>query len=256
MTNLRDDWFSLVVGSPHEHDPLVSCVFKTEFVTRLKNALRGSLDVRIGPTIEYAKKPGKMAIVKCVKDPAVPRDDVYKSSTIHVGPGEDPASGSKPTPKGIPVKAKPITAGKLLRPGGPGGRKSSYVPKATPKPQPLPGQGQVRQVVAPAAVVQPVVAVQGHSRQQSSQSLPRDMLNAQIQGVKKLRPVAAATPAVAAVTTVRTTRTPPPPPPPPPPVQTEEPTHRALYDYTGQSAGELSITKDELILVVQKEGNG
>lgn len=29
-----------------------------------------------------------------------------------------------------------------------------------------------------------------------------------------------------------------------------------MYDFAGQSAGELSIKKDEIILVTQKEGNG
>jgi myosin-1 len=53
-------------------------------------------------------------------------------------------------------------------------------------------------------------------------------------------------------------RAPPPPPPGPPaaPPAPKEPTYRALYDFAGQSAGELSIKKDEVILVTQKEGNG
>jgi len=52
-------------------------------------------------------------------------------------------------------------------------------------------------------------------------------------------------------------RTPPPPPPPPPaPAQPKEPRYKALYDFAGQSAGELSLGKDEIILVTQKEGNG
>jgi myosin-1 len=49
-STLKDDWFSIGVGSPQEPDPLVSCVFKTEFFTQLKTALRGTLDVRIGNT--------------------------------------------------------------------------------------------------------------------------------------------------------------------------------------------------------------
>lgn len=40
-STLKDDWFSLVVGSPQEPDPLLNCVFKTEFFTHLSNALRG-----------------------------------------------------------------------------------------------------------------------------------------------------------------------------------------------------------------------
>lgn len=46
-SNLKDDWFSLGVGSPQEPDPLISCVFKTEFFTYLTNALRGQLNLKI-----------------------------------------------------------------------------------------------------------------------------------------------------------------------------------------------------------------
>ena len=47
-SKLKDDWFSLGIGSPQEPDPLLSCVFKTEFFTHLKMAMRGQLDLRIG----------------------------------------------------------------------------------------------------------------------------------------------------------------------------------------------------------------
>ena len=46
-STLKDDWFSLGVSSPQEPDPLVSCVFKTEFFTQLKNAMPGGLNLRI-----------------------------------------------------------------------------------------------------------------------------------------------------------------------------------------------------------------
>lgn len=49
-TTLKDDWFSIGVGSPQEPDPLVNCVFKTEFFTHLTNVLRGSLTLKIGDT--------------------------------------------------------------------------------------------------------------------------------------------------------------------------------------------------------------
>jgi myosin-1 len=47
-TNLKDDWFALNVGSPQEPDPLLNCVFKTEFFTHLTNAMRGTFDLQIG----------------------------------------------------------------------------------------------------------------------------------------------------------------------------------------------------------------
>lgn len=236
MTNLRDDWMSLGVGSPQEPDPLLSCIFKTEFVTRLKITLHGSLDLRIGPAIEYAKKPGKMATVKAVKDPNVPRDDLYKSGAIHVGQGEAPSSISAPTPKGKQIPPKAITTGKLLRPGGPGGKKSTYVPKPTPAARPLPGQTEVHSVrkntasAVPSNISSIASAAASHLRSQS---------NASQTSTTAGRPV-------------------PPPPlaPPAAAAEPEEPQYRALYDYVGQTVGELTIKKDEIILIVQKENNG
>ena len=101
--------------------------------------------------IEYNKKPGKPATIKVVKDNAVPRDDIYKSGTIHTGQGESPNSVSRPTPKGKPKAAKAITKGKLLRPGGPGGGPSKLAARpAASRPVPqaraLPGQQQARPV--------------------------------------------------------------------------------------------------------------
>lgn len=49
-STLKDDWFSIGAGSPQEPDPLVNCIFKTEFFTHLTNVLRGSLTLRIGET--------------------------------------------------------------------------------------------------------------------------------------------------------------------------------------------------------------
>ncbi|KAJ5118070.1 Myosin-1 [Penicillium atrosanguineum] len=80
-SNLKDDWFSLVVGA-QEPDPLLTCVFKTEFFTHLSNALRGSLNLKIGESIEYNKKPGKLAYVKAVKDPQAGNVDSYKSKWL------------------------------------------------------------------------------------------------------------------------------------------------------------------------------
>ena len=52
-----------------------------------------------------------------------------------------------------------------------------------------------------------------------------------------------------------TGRAPPPPPPPGPPTARKD-LWRVLYDFGGQAGNELSITKDELIEVIQKEDNG
>ncbi len=104
--------------------------------------------------VDYNKKPNKLAQVKVIKDPAVPRDDLYKSGTIHTGPGEPPSSISKPTPKGKQVAAKPITKGKLLRPGGPGGGPSKLASRpAQPRPVPTPAASQPKAIPQPAAAI-------------------------------------------------------------------------------------------------------
>ncbi|KAL1960991.1 hypothetical protein VTO42DRAFT_4879 [Malbranchea cinnamomea] len=227
-SNLKDDWFAIGVGSPQEPDPLLNCVFKTEFFTHLHNALHGQLNLKIGDTIEYNKKPGKLAIVKTVRDPAVPRDDVYKSGTIRTGPGEPANSISKPTPRPKQVPGKPITKGKLLRPGGPGGGPSKLParPKPTPQPQPLPGATQQPAATAAAEsrpVPQPVAAVAANHNRTGSTALQNR---------------------------------PPPPPPPAVPPQPKTDTAKVLYDFTSERSNELSIRKGEIVQIISREGNG
>ena len=193
--------------------------------------------------IEYNKKPGKPSVVKVVKDSTVPRDDLYKSGTIHTSQGEPANSQSRRTPKGKPKAGKPITSGKLLRPGGPGGgpsKLSSRPAASSPVPGPVPSQSsqsrptsaqtpsQARPVPQPVAaqaraVPQPLAVINGtsHRRRESSS------IN----------------------------RAPPPPPPAAPPAARKD-TYKALYDFGGQSHTELSLQKDEIVEVLQKEGNG
>ncbi|KAL9585781.1 MAG: hypothetical protein Q9203_004115, partial [Teloschistes exilis] len=242
-SSLKDDWFSLGVSSPQEADPLLNCVFKTEFFTQLKMAMPGGgSNLKISEVIEYNKKPGKPSTVKTIKDPSVPRDDYYKSGTIHTGPGEPPNSVSKRTPKPKQVAGKPITSGKLLRPGGPGGapgKLSSRPSSSRPIPQPTPSQRHTPQA--------PISATQPTSIPRASVTQPRPVPQslAAVNGVSHSRNDAASSVA----------RAPPPPPPAAPPVAQKE-TYKALYDFAGQSETELTITKDEIVEVARKEPNG
>lgn len=159
-----------------------------------------------------------------IKDPSVPRDDIYKSGTIHTGPGEPPNSKSKPTPRGRRVAAKPISKGKLLRPGGPGGpgaarsRPQTQVSQYTETgPATRPTYHEPQQITSSSAILH--VNGTPHSRNHSTSSVAKA------------------------------------PPPPPPPVQKKD-TYKALYAFTGQSSNELTIDKDEVIEVLQKESNG
>ena len=230
-SKLKDDWFSLIVNSQSEPDPLINCVFKTEFFTHLSKVQRG-LNLKIGETIEYNRKPGKLAVVKTVKDTTVIRDDVYKSGTIRTGPGEPPSSVSKPTPRPKPVAARPVTKGKLVRPGAPDGGPSRLAAAArsrpTPQPQPLPhSTARPQPAVQRNPVPQPVANIVsgGHQRTDSAAS-------------------------------ARSGRAPPPPPPPASPPTPKKVTAKALYDFNSRGSNELSITTGQIVEIMYKEGNG
>ena len=279
-STLKDDWFAIGAGSPQEPDPLVNCIFKTEFFTMLKQASRGTVGIRISEAISYNKKPGKLATVKVVKDSTVPRDDLYKSGTVHTGPGEPPNSVSRPTPKAKSVPGKPITSGKLLRPGGPGGQPSKLASRPAPQSRPVP---QARPLPSgnqgpPAGIPSGNQSIptsfpssnQGvpASYSSSNQGLPSglgstSLVNtpaaaaAAVQAALGHKPVPAP---VAALNGGGLSRSGsgrvPPPPPPPAAAAPKEPQFKAMYDFAGQTSGELSLTKDEIILITQKENNG
>ena len=173
--------------------------------------------------------------MKVVKDPSVPRDDMYKSGTIHTGPGEPPNSRSRPTPKRKQVAGKPITSGKLLRPGGPGGGPSKLASRpatSRPVPQPMP---QAQPAVSRSRPV---------PQPNTSQSRPVPQPLATINGVGHVRSESSSSAARASTA------------PPPGPSLPKRDTYKALYDFPGQSDNELSLVKDEIIDVVQKADNG
>jgi myosin-1 len=172
-----------------------------------------------------------LAYVKAVKDPAAGAVDNYKSSTIHTSAGEPPSSVSKPTPRAKQVAARPVTKGKLLRPGGPGGgpsKLSAAARKPAPAPQPLPQstpQPAAQSRIVPQPVAAVTAAVAAHSRNESTSSV----------------------------------RAPPPPPPAAPPAAAaapKKPTAKVLYDFSSDRANELTIRTGEIVQIVSKEGNG
>ncbi|KAI9171867.1 Myosin-1 [Paramyrothecium foliicola] len=239
----RDDWFSLGIGSPQEPDPLLNCVFKTEMFTQMQRVMPGGFSLKIDSMIEYAKKPGKMQQVKVLKD-SQQSVDYYKSGTVHTRQGEAPNSVSRPTPKGKPVPARPITRGKLIKPGGPGGRPSRIT--GNRKTQPRPGANSARAVPQPPAAVSaasanPVATPAAASVAASipaaaSRSIPNHTRN---QGS----------------TSSATTRVPPPPPPAAPAAKPKV-MAKVLYDFAGQRENELSIKEGDMLEIVQKENNG
>ncbi|KAB5567008.1 P-loop containing nucleoside triphosphate hydrolase protein [Coniochaeta sp. 2T2.1] len=238
----RDDWFSLGVGSQQEADPLLNCVLKTEMFTQMQRVMPGGFNLKIADSIEYAKKPGKMQLVKVLKDSPTPVD-FYKSHTIHTQPGEPPNSVSRPTPKGKPVPPRPITRGKLIRPGGPGGRPARNT-QARAQPRPGAAASGGRAVPQPPAAVQssarPVPQPMAATAAASSYTVPSHTRPQQHSAVQANTAAA---------------RAPPPPPPAAPPAKPKI-MAKVLYDFQGQKENEMSIKVGQLIEIIQKENNG
>lgn len=217
----RDDWFSLGIGSPQEADPLLNCILKTELFTHLQRCMPGGFNLKISDSIEYAKKPGKMQVIKVVKDSTM-REDFYKSGAIHTSQGEQPNSVSRSMPRGKPVAAKPFSKGRLIQPGGPGGRPSKF-------------SNVVRNTKPVSNSYAPIT---------QERSVPQPHKPTPIANHTKNAPSASSGRAI------------PPPPPPAPPAAPREPQYRVLYDFAGQSANEITLRKDDLITIIQKENNG
>ncbi|KAG1885548.1 P-loop containing nucleoside triphosphate hydrolase protein [Suillus subluteus] len=146
MSNLRDDWLALNCNASEEGDPILHCYFKTELTANLLTLTQASINVLVGPSIEYAKKKDKKAQIQFVRDETIAKDDVYKSHAVHV-PTSRPAARRKP---GI---VRPITQGKLLRAGGPSDKGKISRPK--PAAQPLPGKSAQFAAVRPTPVAPP-----------------------------------------------------------------------------------------------------
>lgn len=163
MTNLRDDFVALNVNPCEEGDPIFTCNFKTEMTTVILTVAGGNVGVNIGPTIDYAKKKDKRAMIKAQKDESVTGDAVYKSHTILVGSGESPASLSAPQP---PRKPKVKKAAKAA-PAGMTGR-SVHPPAA----KVLPGATKPAAPPSVAAVSAPAAKVKAAAAARAPPSIP------------------------------------------------------------------------------------
>ncbi|WAR51919.1 hypothetical protein PtB15_1B356 [Puccinia triticina] len=271
VSHLRDDWIVLNVSNSEEQDPLLSCVFKTELITRLKQ-LQSSLTVNIGPTISYRKKKDKMAVIKFQKDETIQRGDVYKSHTVSVPSGQPGTSVSSPYPKKKPGLIRPITSGKLLRKGGPSESKPRPQARPTPQARPLPGAGGG----APAALG--FKSASGPSPPpppppQTSNSSARVPLAPSGFKAAGGPPAPPPPPPPAPPTSSNSSaRAPPvkslgnaapvkaPPPRPPPPVKAPSEPDVALYlaicAFETEEAGEMALVKGDLVEVIQEADNG
>lgn len=256
MSSLRDDWFAFNVVSSSEPDPLLWCVFKTELATLL------NVPINIGATISYNKKPGKASNVKFQIDNTVQRDDFYKSGTVHVPAGMPANSVSEPVPKQKPrpVSSKPksSSANRPVR--------TKRVPNPAPRAVPLPSGNTVPANPlheskpslttsvnnAHSAAVSAAQAATGHARSASGGASHARSASGGVSHANGITssPVAARPASKAA-----------PPPPPPPaaaaePAAPSQPMAKALYDFTGATPDQLSLTANEIVIVVEPETNG
>jgi len=229
MTNLRDDFVALNVNACEEGDPIFTCVLKTEMMCVILTLTGGNMSVNIGPTIDYAKKKDKRAVIKTQRDEAIRGDAVYKSSTITVGSGESPNSVSAPQP---PRKPKVKKAAKAA-PAGMAGRSS-----ARPAAKALPGATKPSAPPVVAAMTKTSTAAPVSASARAPPSIP---------GATARAPPAI--PGAAA-------RAPPPPPPPPPAASApKKQMYKALYNFAGQE-GEIQLVKGEEVEVKEKDDNG
>lgn len=244
MTNLRDDFIILNVPPCEEGDPVLTCPLKTEMTCVILTEVGGSIPVNIGPTIEYMKK-NKKSTIKAVKGAGEP---TYKSHTITVGPGENPAARSNPMPprkpkvKKAPKKAPAAMAGRSQhRPQAralPGATKPNAPPTlgggSAPAAPPAPAMPKA--AGTPAAPPAPPMPKAGGAKVPAAPPMPK-------------APVAAAA----------RHHAPPPPPPPPPPAATppvpKKDMYKALYNFQGQE-GEMDLTKGDEVEVKEKSDNG
>lgn len=233
VSHLRDDWIVLNVSNSEEQDPVLSCVFKTELLTRLKQLSQGSIAINVGPTVSYRKKKDKMAVIKFQKDETIQRGDVYKSHTVSVASGQPGSSTSAPFPKKKPGLVRPITNGKLLRKGGPSENKPKPQPRPVPQARPLPGAE---------------VKVPGPSSFKATTPAPPPP------------PPPPATTLMAASARASSQKPPAAPTPRPAPVKASpEPLvkkYLAICDFETEESGEMALSKGDLLEVLQEADNG
>lgn len=272
LSTFQDNWLAISLHAPTPTTPdlLINLDFKTELVAHLKRLNRG-LTIKIGPTIDYQKKPGKFHSVKFIHGAAPKNSDVYKSGTVTVAQGLPPNSVNPKRPRGKSSAvdySKYYNRGANRRAGGysaptPVARQSGNVqqpsygqplqqsfgqpqiaqpqiaqpqvqqPQRTQRkvPPPAPVQQRQQQPVVQQPVVQQPVVQQPAAQQQLKPTPPRP--------VKKSP--APAPPAK---------KTAPPPPPSLAVAKPKHPTYKVLFDYDGSVSGSVPLVKDDVVYVV------
>lgn len=125
----QDNWVAVSLHSPTPTTPdiFINLDFKTELVTHLKKCNPG-LNIKIGQTIEYQKKPGKFHTIKFIVGNTAPvNGDSYKSGTVTVRQGLPGNSQNPKRPRGAAGK---VDYSKYYNRGSNMRSTSSYQPPA------------------------------------------------------------------------------------------------------------------------------
>lgn len=172
LSTFQDNWVAISLHSPTPTTPdvFINLDFKTELVAQLKK-LNPGITIKIGPTIEYQKKPGKFHTVKFVigAGPEIPNNgDHYKSGTVSVKQGLPASSKNPKRPRGVSSK---VDYSKYYNRGA--ARKTAAAAQATPRynqPTPVANSGYLAQPAYP--IPQQPQQPQQYQPQQSQQQTP------------------------------------------------------------------------------------
>ncbi|SCU78439.1 LAME_0A04500g1_1 [Lachancea meyersii CBS 8951] len=280
LTNLQDDWIGIFVANSTLPDPLINTYFKTELITHLKR-LNNGIEVKVGPTLEYQKKPGKIHIVKCQISESAPKyGDMYKSSTISVRRGNPANSKSRSKPKkannandfssystpqrasqAAPqtrIPAQPSVVRKApVKPPAPQARQKK-VPPAPPAKKQIPPAAMSNATAKIAASAAQAVY---HPQATAERDIPTQANrqgSAEVAKAAQPRPEVQKVPVVAQSEPAKKAHIPPPPPPPPPPAAKPSiPQFVAAYDFVGTgSPSELPLKRGDVVYISRQEPSG
>lgn len=282
LTNLQDDWMSIILVNSAQPDPLINTPFKTELVTRMKK-LNDKIIIKIGPTIEYHKQPNKLHTVRSkISDSAPKYGDIYKSSTIYVRRGRPANSKSNKKPKNPGgLSGKPIKSKKSKHKSTHKHAHSHRTHRITAKKQPLPSQKPANPLSLAATAAQAAYnpnpdktvprkasanpGTKTSSKYNSKSSSKESTILKKASSSHKsssAKENQASMPPSKKVNENKeplkeTTANIPTPPPPPPMGQPEDPKFEAAYDFPGSgSSSELPLKKGDIVFISRDEPSG
>ncbi|SMN18848.1 similar to Saccharomyces cerevisiae YMR109W MYO5 One of two type I myosins [Maudiozyma saulgeensis] len=256
LTNLQDDWLAINLSNSSQPDPFINTYFKTELITHIKK-LNSSVQIKIGPIIEYQKKVGKLHRIKCQTSDSAPKySDLYKSSTISVRHGKPANSRSKKKPRNKGGLSSDSTTRQSYHTST--NTPVKPVSRAATKQAPVPPSTNGASLAATAA--QAAYHPNGKSKPAppAPQASRKPRPSPPVQKTqRKAAPKPAPKPAPQPQATQKQNVIPPPPPPPPPAATPSEPRFEAAYDFPGSGApSELPLKKGQVVYISRQEPSG